>query len=134
MQSKQLISTLMTQTQDLIDQAKQLHTLDPALLNWRNDPVSWNMLECLEHLNRYGDFYLPQFEEKIEKAEKKSDALFKPGLLGNYFANSMLPKEKLNKMKTFKDKDPIHVALDESVIITFIEQQLRLLRIIEKAN
>lgn|SRR5690606_538163 len=134
MQSEQLINTLIAQTQDLIVQAKLLRTQDPALLTWRSNTTSWNILECLEHLNRYGDFYLPQFEEKIEKSKKKSDPIFKSGFLGNYFANSMLPKGKLNKMKTFKDKDPIHVRMDETVITTFIEQQQRLLKILEAAN
>ena len=63
-----------------------------------------------------------------------SEATFKSGWLGNYFANSMLPKEKLNKMKTFKDKNPLNSNLDNSVISVFLEQQTQLLELLQKAN
>jgi hypothetical protein len=53
--------------------------------------------------------------------------VFKSGFLGNYFAKSMLPKEKLNKMKTFKDKNPLNANLDKSVIDKFLNQQMKLL-------
>jgi hypothetical protein len=38
----------------------------------------------------------------------------------------MLPKEKLNKMKTFKDKNPLNAVLDKTVINKFIDQQIKL--------
>ena len=59
---------------------------------------------------------------------------FKSGFLGNYFAKSMLPKEKLNKMKTFKDKNPIGSKLDKSTIDNFILQQEQILNLLEKAR
>src|SRR5690606_40518190 len=103
---------LKNQTQSLIQQAEALKNRDLYSLTWRNDPLSWNILECYEHLNRYGDFYLPQIASKIKQSSTKSEPFFKPGFLGNYFANSMLPKDKLNKMKTFKDKDPLNASLN----------------------
>lgn len=39
----------------------------------------------------------------------------------------MLPKEKLNKMKTFKDKNPLNANLDKLIIDKFINQQIKLL-------
>ena len=73
-------------------------------LTWKEKTDSWSILECLEHLNLYGDFYLPQMEKSIKNTTFKNENEFRSGLLGNYFAKTMLPEEKLNKMKTFKDK------------------------------
>jgi hypothetical protein len=130
MQSETFIQTLIEQTRLLINQAEKLKLADKQSLNWKENPTSWSVLECLEHLNLYGDFYLPQMEAKIQQSDTKSDLEFKSGILGNYFAKSMLPKEKLNKMKTFKDKNPLNAPLDEGVIDKFISQQIKLLDIL----
>ena len=49
-------------TERLIRAAKGLRHLTPAQLNQKKSPESWSILECLEHLNLYGDFYLPAIE------------------------------------------------------------------------
>ena len=46
----------------------------------------------------------------------------------------MLPKEKLNKMKTFKDKNPLNAKLDKSVIDRFINQQIKLLDLLNQSR
>jgi len=104
------------------------------VLTWRATPSSWNILECLEHLNRYADFYLPEIEAKIKTSTTQSEPEFKSGFLGGYFAKSMLPKEKLNKMGTAKDKNPLNSQLDKSVIDTFLHQQTQWLELIEQSK
>ena len=54
--------------------------------------------------------------------------------LSNYFAKSMLPKEKLNKMKTFKNMDPAGSNLDISTLDTFINDQEELIELLEKSR
>jgi len=127
MQSEKLLQSLIEQTKHIINQAEKLKSYDLHTLTWKADPTSWSILECLEHLNLYGDFYLPQIEDKIKNSSTQSEPEFKSGWLGDYFAKSMLPKEKLNKMKTFKDKNPLNAKLDERVIDRFIGQQIKLL-------
>ena len=100
MQSENLIQTLLEQTRLIINQVEKLKTCDLQTLTWKENATSWSILECLEHLNLYGDFYLPEIESKIQKSTTQADLEFKSGLLGNYFAKSMLPKDNLNKMKT----------------------------------
>ena len=46
----------------------------------------------------------------------------------------MLPKEKLNKMKTFKDKNPLNSNLDKTVIDRFIDQQIKLLDLLNQSR
>lgn len=134
MQSEQLIQSLLEQTKQIINEAEQLRSFDLPTLTWRENETSWDILECLEHLNRYGDFYLPVIEKKIKTSHTQADFEFKSGLLGNYFAKSMLPKKKLNRMKTFKGKNPLHAPLDKSVIDTFINQQFKLLDLLDQSR
>ena len=92
------------------------------------------MLECIEHLNLYGDFYLPEIENRIRQSKYPATSNFKSGWLGNYFAKSMLPREKLNKMKTFKDKNPLGSQLDKSTLDRFTQQQKKTLDLLDKAR
>ena len=43
-------------------------------------------------------------------------------------------KEKLNKMKTFKDKNPLGSKLDKSTIERFISQQEQVLNLLDKSR
>lgn len=134
MLSENLIQSLIEQSEQIIRQAEKLKKDDLSTLTWRLNDTSWNILECLEHLNLYGDFYLAEIEQKIQNSKSKSEVEFKSGFLGAYFARTMLPKEKLNKMNTFKDKNPLNARLDKSVIDRFIEQQTKLLDLLNKSR
>lgn len=134
MQSEKLTQTLLEQTRQILNQAEKFKSYDLGTLTWKENETSWSILECLEHLNLYGDFYLPQIEQKIKNSNSKADSAFKSGMLGNYFAKSMLPKENLNKMKTFKDKNPLNAHLDKTVIERFINQQIKLLDLLNQSR
>jgi DinB family protein len=133
--AQDLIDELIQNTESIIKQIEEFQQVGEEMLNWKSTPQRWSVLECLEHLNRYGDFYLPEIKKRIDKAEK-TDAteIFKSGLLGNYFAESMLPKEKLNKMSTFKSMNPAGSKLDMKVITKFIDQQYQMLDLLNKAR
>ncbi len=134
MQSEKLIQTLLEQTRLIINQIEKLKSYDLNTLTWKENEISWNILECLEHLNLYGDFYLPQIERKITNSSTKSEVEFNSGILGNYFAKSMLPKVKLNKMKTFRDKNPLNANLDKTVVDESINQQIKLLDLLNQSR
>ena len=134
MQSENLIQSLLEQTRLITNQVEKLKTCDLQTLVWKESETSWSILQCLEHLNLYGDFYLPQIESKIKNSTTKADIEFKSGILGNYFAKIMLPKEKLNKMKTFKNKNPLNANFDKFVIEKFINQQIKLLDLLNQSR
>lgn len=134
MQTEYLIQSLLEQTRQILNQVEKLKNYDLHSLTWKENPTSWSILECLEHLNLYGDFYLPQIESKIKTSNTQFESEFRSGILGGYFAKSMLPKEKLNKMKTFKDKNPLNAKLDKTVIDKFINQQIILLDLFNKSR
>jgi hypothetical protein len=134
MQSEVLIQTLTEQTRVIINQLESLRNEDLNTLTWRENPISWNILECIEHINRYGDFYLPEIASKIKISNTNADTVFKSGWLGSYFAKSMAPKDKLNKMATFKDKNPLNAQLNQTVIDTCINQQMELLDLLQQSR
>ncbi|MCC3214597.1 DinB family protein [Chryseobacterium sp. X308] len=132
--TSELLDELKNRTKQHLQFAEMLSLKTEHDLNFRTSSDSWSTLECLEHLNRYGNFYIPEINRTISSAGKPSQLYFKPGILGNYFAKSMLPKEKLNTMKTLKAMNPIHSNLDKGVVNTFIKQQKKMLELLEEAQ
>ena len=133
-QSEKLISKLIEVTRQNLNFAELLKQKSDSELNWRENPESWNVLECLEHLNLYGDFYIPEIEIVIKNSKTNFTLDFKSGFLGNYFAMSMLPKGKLNKIKTFKNKNPLNSNLDKVSINRFVDQQLKFIELLDKSR
>ncbi|WP_426480197.1 DinB family protein [Chryseobacterium sp. R2ACT005] len=129
-----LLDELKEITRQHLQYAQILTQKTEEELNFRPSTDNWSTLECLEHLNRYGDFYIPEISRNISSAGKSLQPYFRPGILGNYFAKSMIPKEKMNKMKTFKTMNPIHSQINKGVIDTFIKQQEKLLELLEDAR
>jgi hypothetical protein len=134
MQTAKLIETLIEQTRQNLNNIEKMMDYSLAALNWKADVTSWSILECLEHLNLYGEFYLPQISEKIGHSSTKPEPEYHSGFLGAYFAKSMLLKEKLNKMKTFKDKNPLNARLDKTTIDRCVRQQLVLLDLLDQSR
>lgn len=133
-QTEALVVDLTNRTKQLIEEAESFKEKSEEQLNYKQYAESWSVLECLEHLNLYGQFYLPEIKKRIREGKGKKESVFKSGWLGNYFANSMLPKQKLNKMKTFKNMNPLNSKLDKRVIDEFISQQKELLNLLEESR
>ena len=139
--TKVLLDELYTQTE---------YFLEKAVQNWQNMPLdsfhkkpaptAWSAAQCLEHLNIYGRYYLPALEKAIAKAEHngyQSDDTFKSGWLGNYFYNLMLPNTEgvlKKKMKAPTNAVPTEKPDARAMIAEFIDQQERMLQLIERAR
>jgi len=134
MQSDILLQRQIAQTTQILLELEKIRMLNEGDLRWRASESSWNILECIEHLNRYGNHYLPAIDGAIQKAKKPKEETFHPGFLGDYFAKSMLPAAQMKKIKTFKDKNPLDTDLSISVLDTCIQQQKDLLQLLEKAS
>ena len=137
-ESNLLLSELVDQVnQQIIFTKENLKPLNFQLLKDRPSPDHWGIAECLEHLNLYGDYYLPEIEKRIHKAKPvNDDYIYKSGWLGNYFAESMLPKDGRikNKMKTFKNKNPAYLSVPENVVNRFLTQQEKLIQLLEQSK
>lgn len=134
MNSLNLIEELISSTNNYISTAEKLKQKSEDELHWKVSPESWSILECLEHLNLYSDFYIPEITRAISASDSAAEPEFKSGLIGGYFVKSILPREKLNKIKTTKDKDPINNKLDQTTIERFITNQNSFVALLEKAK
>ena len=129
-----LIAQLKKRTEVLIKEAEALKECSIEQLNCKSSSESWSALECIEHLNLYGDYYNPEIAERIKRSKFSTDRVFKSGIIGNYFTKSMLPKKNLNKMKTFKDKNPTGRMLSPNTIDRFISQQTEFLKLLDQSK
>jgi hypothetical protein len=137
MKQSQVLKDLKQRTQRFIAQAEEWKSLTQDQLNWRDNAEKWSVLQCLEHLNLYGDFYLPEFEMRILAGKKINDnPEFKGGWFAEKTANGMLPQEEKlsNSMNTFKNMNPNHSSLTVTILDRFLKQQRQLLTLLEKAE
>ncbi len=133
--SKQLINDLLLLTDNLTARVLQLKALDTSKLNYKQNSGKWSVLECIEHLNLYGDYYLPEIERRILAQRPGSSApVFKSGLLGNYFAKLMRAEAVPGKMRSPGDKNPANSALTITTIDRFLKQQERLKALLMQAK
>lgn len=82
----ELIDRLKEITSSIIAEVEEIKLLDIDTLNNKLNSDSWSALECFEHLNRYGRFYIPEMQNRIRNSNKRIIAIFKSGWLGNYFS------------------------------------------------
>ncbi len=107
--------------------------MDAAMLNQSPAAGAWSVLQCLEHLNLYAAFYIPEIEKALSRAEGATP-VFKSGLLGNMLVNMVQLKEHPKKMKTFPDMNPARKVLPEDVLETCISNQQMLLEFLSRAQ
>jgi hypothetical protein len=137
--TKTLLDGLALDTQTLINVAKTyFEPLSIDQLRRRPNPTSWSVGECLQHLNLYGEYYIPALQKALQ-AEGQPQPTFKGSVLGEYFANLMRPKndgQPKSKMPTFKDKNPIAMQLEvpADIVQQFVTQQEDMLKCISAAR
>jgi hypothetical protein len=132
----QLISLLEERVEQHIDTAVRIfQNLDEATLLKPSDTGGWSIAQCLEHLNRYGDYYLPEIKRRLEPGEKRqAGTVFKSSWLGTYFTNMMEPAKSTKKIKAFKAYIPQQELDAYTVVSEFITQQEQLLQYLKDAR
>lgn len=110
----------------------KFQVLDERLLLQSSPTGGWSIAQCLDHLNSYGDFYLPVIKQALESTRFSVDKQYKSGWLGAYFAKMMEPSAK--KYKALKGHIPL-VSLDAHIVLAkFISQQQDLLKYLQLAE
>ncbi|WP_100613288.1 DinB family protein [Confluentibacter citreus] len=132
--SEKLLQELLEMTHANIKAVEKLKNEPIDVLNWKEHPESWSALECMEHLNRYGYFYIPEITQRINHSKHKNSEIFKSNWLGKYFSKSVSYQEHLNKMKTFKSMNPLNSKLDRDTIDTFLNQQQQIIELLHKSK
>jgi len=139
--SLQLTEQLQKQTEDILNIAVQRwQMLNTSVFKQQPTPGSWSAMQCLGHLNAYGDYYLPAIEKAMVHAKQnkqKVSSTFTPGWLGNYFTNLMMPNENgvpAKKMKAPKNYTTNNEGNGDCTIAKFIDQQEKMLQLLEEAK
>ncbi|MCY7291949.1 MAG: DinB family protein [Ferruginibacter sp.] len=132
---EQLITELLSLTEQATIAVKEFKNLDINKLNFKKTPEQWSILECIEHLNLYGDFYLPEIQKQLLDTKYKEDSsVFKPGIIGDYFVGLMKTKNgKIKKMKSPKDKNPANSILHITTLDRFLKQEQLLQSLLKQA-
>ena len=132
--TNRLILELTELTYQNIEDAETMLQKSMDELNWKSEQNSWSALECIAHLNLYSNFYLPEIKYRINKNIRPADSIFNPGIVGNYFANSIRPNDKPKKMKTPKEMNPIGSILSKDTLCQFIIDQHAIISLLEDAK
>lgn len=95
----------------------------------------WSIAQCLEHLNTYGHYYLPEIRKGLEKQKgQPSSEVFTSTWFGSYFTRMMEPETGKKKYKAFKNHIPLSDLNAFAVVAEFIEQQELLLEYIRDSR
>ena len=120
-QQSKLLQELRNETAKAKLQLEEFKTYSTKKLNYKPSSYEWSILECIEHLNLYSKFYLPEIEKSLTNAKTENNLLFKSSFLGNYFVN-MIKASNIKKIKTTKQMDVTGSNLNISTIHKFITQ------------
>jgi hypothetical protein len=126
MNKNELIDQLLRINEENIQDAVSLRNLKSEILHLRPGEGKWNVLECVEHLLQYGDYYIPEIKAKLQSASPSSTNEYKSSWLGNYFADVVSPlgdNKRAKKMKTLRKTNPINFSPRPQAMDLFIQQQ-----------
>ena len=132
--SEKLLQDLLEITRENLNTVENFKNQSIELLNWKQNSESWSVLECIEHLNMYGDFYIPEITNRINTSKTESSELFKSNWIGKYFSEAVSYKKNLNKMKTFKSMNPLNSKLNILTLEKFIRQQHQIIELLDKSK
>lgn len=117
--------------------------LDEAISTFQNLPADkllqpaanggWSIAQCLEHLNRYGNYYIPLLQQKLNTYSSSKDT-FASTWLGNFFTNMMDPVKSPQKTPAMKAYKPLPDLDAPAVVAEFIRQQEVLLSCLKQAE
>ncbi|MDJ1483328.1 DinB family protein [Cytophagaceae bacterium YF14B1] len=132
----QLLDSLEEQVEQHLRQCvEQFQNLSETILLAPAANGGWSIAQCLEHLNSYGKYYLPQIQRGLITAQTKPNAeTFRSTWLGSYFTRLMNPQTGKGKYKAFKGHIPDQNLNPYVVVAEFIQQQETLLSYIRQAR
>ncbi len=136
-EKKAFITDLYQRTDAILNLAiSQYQNLNEEALTFAVDEQSWNIAQCLAHLNTYGHYYLPKMKAILAKPNEVSLAPYAPSWLGNYFVGMMDVAKQRKKYKAAKQHQP-QVKDVYAEVTEFIDQQetfLKYLKAFERVD
>ena len=128
-----MLQRLKFQVEDHLENALLFINLKDTELNRVSTNGGWSIAECLEHLNTYGRYYLPNIQAALKYSDAPANPQFKSTLLGNYMVNLMDITKKQRRFRTSKKHLPLMDIAPQEVLGTFIKQQEMMLKLLDQA-
>ena len=130
---KYLTSTFVNTLENKVERQiaftlKILQNLSEEQLTKKPSAGGWSILEILDHLNSYGDYYLPLISSAIKASPEERHLFFKSGLLGNYFVQMINPLTGTKSIGAAKRHLPRVAKKPDQVVYEFIRQEELLLQ------
>lgn len=139
--TQQLLADLEATVRNGMQEAEQLQTYQDEQLRERPANGGWSVVEVLNHLNYYANYYTQALAEAMEKNGKKQhETHFKSGWLGNYFTNIIGPPDENGQLKMKMQSPPDAVppsASDlnpQAELETYLAHQRKLLQLLHQAR
>lgn len=131
----QLIQNLQVKVNTHLQQSSVLFKeLNASQLNKRSLTGGWSIAQCLDHLNSYGDHYLPKIADAIKAALADQNSLFVSSWLGKYFTGMMDPDKSSRKYKAARIHQPAVNPDPAAVVSEFIAQQEELIAMLHQCR
>lgn len=136
----ELTPELIRQNQEITRRANQLFAdYPPERIRKRPADSAWNAVDCIEHLNRTYDWYLPQIEKSLRQSRPSShnNLTYQSGYIGDKMTEGSRPsKGKIRfRMKTFKKFEPHTDDKEvETILNTFRKNQAQFESFIRQAE
>jgi len=111
----------------------ELLKLSDTQLNFKPNAEKWSVLQCIEHLNRYSEYYLRVIDVKLSNAKEKGKEDVKYSWFGKMSIKSMHPDNR-KKSKTLGRLNPAESEVSKQVLQDFIAHQKKLLELMNKAD
>ncbi|REJ79467.1 MAG: DinB family protein [Acidobacteria bacterium] len=105
-------------------------------LNWKPDPDSWSIAQCIDHLVTTNGEYFTKIEEAVGddlRPNLWSRIPFWSGLVGYMIKRAVNP-ESTRKVKTFGVFQPAKSDVPDTIVEDFAESQEKLLSLIRQTD
>ena len=124
----------MTATQLNIERAvKTFSTLSESQINWKPNPNSWSIGECLSHLINSNRLYLNKFYSILSSVttSQEIDFPYTQSFPGKMIAKGVNP-ENVKKTKTFKSFFPDSRDIKKDIIDDYVKASEELISLVNK--
>lgn len=104
-------------------------------LNWKQNPQTWSVAQCIDHLIVINKTYFPiiqQLRAGTYKTPWHGRFPFLTRFFGNLVYNSVLPEQQ-RKTRTFPIWEPSYSELPGDMLVRFAEHQTKLKELIQSS-
>lgn len=131
MGSHQIIKECIEITEANIERAsKSFSHLSEIQFNWKSNPESWSVGECISHLVISNDLYLNKIEKilSLHTSNHENDFPYKQSFFGKLIAKGVDPAY-VRKSKTFKVFFPVASEIHKEIIDDYVKSSKKFIEL-----